>query len=423
MQPQWSTATKYLVAVGMIVLFVFIFYISRAVVTMLVIAALIAFVLMPIIDFFHTTIRLPRVAAILLSYLLGFIAVLFAPLIFLPPIIDGFETLSGIDYSAVFTNSVSWVETTLTNFRTITIPGIRYTIDLSNTIDPALELLRTTETEAITTPDIPNLQSIINSISPALTFTVGFAANVVGRVFSWIITFLFIIFFALYMSFDAHRFQEYFISLITEPYRPEIRQLLDRLLKIWQAYVRGMLTLVFIMGTISSLGLYILGVPGAFALGAVTGILEVLPNVGPIIAAIPAVVVALLQGSNWLEVNNLIFALIVAGFYVLIQQGEAVLITPRILGGAVKLHAIIVMAAVAIGFSVAGVLGALLATPVTASGREILRYTYAKITDRDPFPPDEDVPTPEPLVKQFWSWVAYLRTFFNKPQPEQQKPK
>lgn len=145
---------------------------------------------------------------------------------------------------------------------------------------------------------------------------------------------------------------------------------------------------MIIVGTSVWLGLTILGIPGAFALGIIAGMLEIIPNIGPILSAIPALIVALLQGSDLYDINNFFFALIVIGFYILIQALENYAIVPRVLGGAVELHPLIVLTGVLIGATTWGILGALLAAPTIASCREIIIYLYNKILDQDPFPPE-----------------------------------
>jgi hypothetical protein len=78
----------------------------------------------------------------------------------------------------------------------------------------------------------------------------------------------------------------------------------------------------------------------------------------------------------------------VIGFYILIQTLENSIIVPRVLGGAVELHPLIVLTGVLVGATTWGILGALLAAPTIASCREIIIYLYNKILDQDPFPPD-----------------------------------
>jgi predicted PurR-regulated permease PerM len=104
------------------------------------------------------------------------------------------------------------------------------------------------------------------------------------------------------------------------------------------------------------------------------------------VATVPAVIVALLQGSATLPVSNFTFALIVIGFYVLVQMFENNVIVPKVLGEAVNLHPLLVMTGVLVGASVAGILGALLAAPVLATIKEVASYAFNKMIGQPPFP-------------------------------------
>jgi predicted PurR-regulated permease PerM len=176
---------------------------------------------------------------------------------------------------------------------------------------------------------------------------------------------------------------------------------------------------MLIIGTVTWIGNAALGLPGAFALGVIAGIMELIPNLGPFLAAIPAVIVALIQGSTYIGVSHWIFALIIIGFYVLVQQFENTFVVPRILGDAVNLHPLVVMLGVLIGANVAGILGALLAAPVIASGREIVRYLYQKILGEEPFPPEQEETeeVESPLWKQGKLLALKLRSMLVRPAP------
>jgi hypothetical protein len=96
----------------------------------------------------------------------------------------------------------------------------------------------------------------------------------------------------------------------------------------------------------------------------------------------------LIQGSNVLGpmgIDNLGFALITVGIYFLVQQLENNILVPRIIGDSINLHPIVVICAVAVGLSTAGILGALLAPPVVATFRVIGSYIHSKLLDYPPF--------------------------------------
>ena len=112
---------------------------------------------------------------------------------------------------------------------------------------------------------------------------------------------------------------------------------------------------MLVVGVMTTIGLAALGMPGALYLGIIAGLLEIIPNLGPIIAAVPAVIVALIQGSASLPISNLAFAGLIILFYILVQQVEDKLIVPRVLGAALELPPLIVMTGIVVGASVGGI--------------------------------------------------------------------
>jgi len=392
MNTEWREPTKYIVSVGLFIFGLYLIYLSSSVLTLLILAALVAFLLIPLVDFFHIKCRLPRGVAVLITYLIVGVALLLSPLIFLPPVIDGFGFLANIDYQVLVDDSLTWAETTLLAVKDSQIGMGRFLFDPTPVVDPVLQLLQSTEAEVM--PELPSFATIINSLQSAAVVTLDVATNVAGTVFSGVFTLVVLILSAIYISTDAHKFSDRFISVMPALYRDEIATLMRRLNRIWRAYFRGQLTLMIIIGTATWLGNMALGLPGAFALGVIAGVMELIPNLGPFLAAVPAVIVALIQGSTVLGVSNWVFALIIIGFYILVQQFENTVVVPKVLGEAVDLHPLVVIIGVLVGANVGGILGALLAAPVIASGREIIRYLYLKILGEIPFPPGAE-PEPE----------------------------
>jgi predicted PurR-regulated permease PerM len=149
---------------------------------------------------------------------------------------------------------------------------------------------------------------------------------------------------------------------------------------VLSAYIRGQLLLVLFVGGLATVALILIGVPFPLVLGLIAGIFEVLPYIGPILGAIPAVVVALLSDP--------ISALWVAGAFFVIQQVENLVLVPRISGESVKLHPALVMVSLVIGNELAGLLGMLIAVPVTAVVRDVFKYLYLRFLD-EPLAPDD----------------------------------
>lgn len=396
MNTTWSKPTKYIVGVGLALLGLYIFYlISRSVLTLLVLAALIAFLVRPIITFLHKQLKLPRGVAVLFTYFLVLIIILLAPLILIPAIVDAINFVLRLDYQAFIRSGLEWLETTLISLREREIPIAA----LDNYVDSAIDSFLTSLQDAAPeiAPNPPSVSIIVSRLGSAMTMTFGIAAGVVGSVLSSVVLFVFMLLSSIYMSLSAPHFREQFMRMVPPAYQHEINTLLGRLGHIWVAFFRGQFTLMVIIGVVTWIGLTILGVPGALSLAIVAGLLEIIPNLGPILAAIPGVIVALLQGSTHFAINNLVFALIVIFFYWMVQNLENSIIVPKVLGDAVELPPLVVMTGVLVGASVGGILGALLATPVIASGKEIIQYIYHKMLDAEPFPAEEEVSTERTL--------------------------
>jgi predicted PurR-regulated permease PerM len=412
MNTEWSATTKYIVSVGLVIFGLYVIYLSRSVLTLVVLAALAAFLLVPIVDFFNTRLKMPRGVAVLVTYLLAAVVILLSPLIFVPPIVDGLRFLYNIDYQILVENSLMWTQSTLQTLEQTKLGLGRYSIDLAPVVAPIYDVLQNAEQEASFA--LPSFETVINSLRSAATVTYGVASNIAGTVFSGVFTFIVLLLSAIYITVDAHRFSDIFVSIVPPAYKAEISRLQHRLAKTWRAYFRGQLMLMIIIGTVTWLGNTALGLPGAFALGFIAGVLELIPNLGPFLAAIPAVVVALLQGSTILPVSNLVFALIIVGFYILVQQFENTVVVPRILGEAVDLHPLVVLIGVLVGTNVAGILGALLAAPVIASVREIVRYLYKKIMNEPPFSSEEESEPPESaLLAQSRKLISKAQAMIN----------
>ncbi len=415
MSTEWSRTTKYLISIGLVLFGLYVVYLSRSVLSMLVIGGLIAFLVMPLVDFFNGRFRLPRGLAVLLTYLILIVVILLAPLIFLPPAIDGIQFLLAIDYQILFDSIQTWTTQTLINLKDFDTVILGFKIDLAPVVEPALNLVQ--DTGENTSISLPSLETLMGSIRPAANITYGFATRVAGGVFSTVLTLVLTLLSAVYMTLDAHKFTNRFLNVVPRAYRSEMAMLLHRLDRTWRAYLRGQLYLMLIIGVLTWIGATAIGLPGAFPLAVIAGVMELIPNLGPFLAAIPAVIVALIQGSTFLPVNNLIFALIVIGLYIIIQQVENTFVVPRILGEAVDLHPLVVLIGVVVGANVGGILGALLAAPVIATVREVVSYLYAKILGENPFPPqDEDRETVKPsLAERGRLLVGRIRELMGQP--------
>ncbi len=393
---RWDRSTKRTVLVIMLVALVFIIYISRPVIPMVLIAAILAYLLNPLVNL-GQRLRIPRPVSTLAIYLLIIALLALAPLIFIPTLIDQLRSLAAFDVPGTARGVIDWVNQSLQGLpENVAIVGFQL---------PIGSVLREMQANSQQTQYVPSVDEILGYIQQFLSATTNVVSstatigiNVVGTVFSTFLAILVTFFVSLYMTMDAPLIQNYFHSLFPTSYRSELTDLLRRIGLVWQSFLRGQLILSIVVGTVTWLALTLVGMPGALIFGILAGLLEVVPNLGPIMAMIPAVITALIQGSTVLGpmgIDNVGFALITVGIYFLVQQLENNILVPRIIGDSINLHPIIVICAVAVGVSSFGILGALLAPPIVATFRVIGSYIHAKLLDYPPFA-GRPLPTKQP---------------------------
>lgn len=222
--------------------------------------------------------------------------------------------------------------------------------------------------------------SIFGSLATATISTVG-----------WTIMVLFLSF---YLVKDHEILFESLVKLAPRSYQSDMVRLSEGISITWNAFLRGQLVLCVVVGIIIFMIALIIGLPNAITLAIIAGLMELIPTFGPILAAIPAVLIAAIQAdASWLGslMSPFWFAILVLGIYGFVYQFENYYLVPRIIGHHLKLHPMAVILGVLGGASVAGILGILLAAPVLASVRLIWMYIYCKLTDQDPFS-DEFMP-------------------------------
>jgi predicted PurR-regulated permease PerM/phosphoglycolate phosphatase-like HAD superfamily hydrolase len=231
-----------------------------------------------------------------------------------------------------------------------------------------------------------DLDRIISLIQQGISPVAGGFFSVLRALGSAVASLLFMAVVASYLMVDAERIRPTLIDLVPPAHREEIAKLLDRINATWNAFLRGQLLLSLIVGVVTGVTMSILGVRFAIALGIVAAVLEIIPGLGPVLSAVPSVVLTLFQGAASLPLNHSWAAVVVAGAYVLIQQIENNILVPRILGASLELHPLAVIVGVLAGATMSGVLGALLAAPTISTLRHVVGYVYRKLLDMEPFP-------------------------------------
>ncbi len=180
-----------------------------------------------------------------------------------------------------------------------------------------------------------------------LKLTVSLFSNIIAVFALFVITF--------YLLLERRNLDTYLQVLFAGGGEKKAKEFVDKVEERLGSWVRGEMTLMIIIGVTIYVGLKLLGIDFALPLAILAGVLEIVPNIGPIISAAPAVLMGL--------VISPVMALAVAALYFLVQQAENTLIVPKVMQKTVGVNPLVTILSLAVGFKLAGSIGAVLAVP------------------------------------------------------------
>jgi predicted PurR-regulated permease PerM len=203
-----------------------------------------------------------------------------------------------------------------------------------------------------------------------------------------------------YFLFDASSIHKWVVGIAPAAARADVRRLLQEIDAVWRAYVRGTLALVLIVGVVFTLVLTAVGLRGAVALGILSGLLVVLPELGPLISGILSIIVAYIWGSDFLPLTHLWFAALVGVIYFVLMQIRAIWLQPRLIGRFLRLHQGLVFIVLIATLVLYGALPALVVIPILASLGIVSRYVRLKLYGLDPWAEDATPSFARKLVEE-----------------------
>ena len=174
-----------------------------------------------------------------------------------------------------------------------------------------------------------------------------------------------------YVLKDQRRGMAYFYHLWPEELREDIYQIVRIIDRVLASYIRGQLFLGLIVGVVSGVGYWLIGVQQPLALGIVAGILEMVPILGPWITFVVAALVVLATDPDKL--------LLVAILSLAVQQLENTFLVPRVQGNAVQMNPAVIMMLLVIGGAMWGFIGIVIIVPLAAIARDVFAYVYARL--------------------------------------------
>jgi predicted PurR-regulated permease PerM len=204
--------------------------------------------------------------------------------------------------------------------------------------------------------------------------------NAISYTTSVVLAITIVPFWTYFLLRDFSRIRASLYRTLPQAVRDDVGSILKMLDHTIGGYLRGQIVLMIVVGIMQTVAMTLLGLDYALLLGVIAGLLEIVPNIGPTLAAIPAIIVALTRSPG--------LALLTAVVANLIQNVENSFIVPRVLGRSVGLHPVVMMVMLVVGTEIAGLPGLILAPILTAMLRDVYRYLAYRFAD-DPSLPQE----------------------------------
>jgi predicted PurR-regulated permease PerM len=193
-------------------------------------------------------------------------------------------------------------------------------------------------------------------------------ANILTNLFGGLVSFISIIAIAIYISLDKDNFYEIMLLKVAdEKTTVKLRKLISNIESTLGSWFVGQTFLSLIIGTLAITVYTIIGLPYAGSLALLTALLNIIPNLGPIIALIPAFIISLSTGNPITIIGTLVGS-------IAIQQLEGNILAPKILSDAVGLPPLLILVSILIGAQLFGIVGVILAVPVSVIAHLFLNY-------------------------------------------------
>lgn len=323
--------------VGILIFVIFLFLI-RDVLVILTISFILAAALEPVVDKLQKKLKFPRWLGALSIYAL-FLAILYVLIMIVAPILS------------------EQVKTLIENKDT-------YINDIRSMISSWPQGYQ------------DQINGLISNIPAEIQdWQIGGISHRVSGVFSGISSFVAILVISVYVLSLKNGMQQTVSAFVPEKRRKLFIKIFSDITRKLSLWFRGQLVLSFSVGLTTFIGLSIMRVPYALVLAIIAAFTELIPMVGPVLGAIPAVIIALFISP--------VMALIVGIFYVFVQQLENHILVPQVMKKAVGLNPVIIISAMLIGAKLLGILGVILAVPVASSISVILKEWPKNSTKTD----------------------------------------
>ena len=205
---------------------------------------------------------------------------------------------------------------------------------------------------------------LFNLATSQISGSLGSLISIPTAVLRTLLDFLLVIFVSIYGLLAAPGLHEFLMTLFPEDQQSNVDRLLGDIIREMGGYLRGATINGLIIGVLTSLGLLVIGVDFPLVLGALAGLFELIPIIGPLIAAVPMLLIALLKSPTT--------ALIVLIYATAMHQLESQILVPNIMGRQTNISPLLVLLAFSAGYAIGGPFGAVVVIPSVAALRVLV---------------------------------------------------
>lgn len=216
--------------------------------------------------------------------------------------------------------------------------------------------------------DSHNVRNILDSWASNLGGATKSVFSTIGGIFGGFVSLFAILVITFYLIVKKDNMRVFLQTVTPSKYQAYIIQIYTQIQRKVGQWLKGQLVLMLIIAILSYVGLLLLGVKYSLILGLFAGVTEIIPYIGPVIGAVPAIFIAFTQSP--------FKGLLVLILYILIQQLENHIIVPKVMNRAVGLNPIVVILVILIGGKLAGILGALVAVPIATVFSVIIKDLF-----------------------------------------------
>ncbi len=325
------------------VLILWFLFVEREVLTPFVLAAIFAYILNPTVDFLHKYLKLPRTISAILIYVILIGAVVSGGYALGKRVVEESSELDAFANSLISSaynganNLPDWIKPTV--------------LDTLSSLD----------------------KSKLFAVSPSLI-------SLFPQAFSRVVSFVIFLFSAFFFLKEGGNIKNKFLNhFVPNDFKIDIEILLRKINAVLGGYLRGQILMILLMSTVFYIILSAFNVKFALVVAVFSGIAEIVPLIGPIIATSIAGFTAFTTQSVAFELNPLQTSLGVVISYIVVRQIQDYFVVPYVMGRITKLHPLLILFAVLAGGHIMGLLGLILAVPIAAVIKIFLEFSLDRI--------------------------------------------